>query len=259
MTSTTTTLDVQAEPVQRALGRSALYRLLSLACAYPSRDRIHALRGEALPAALTGATKISRKLAKDVDRLATRLPSSDLETLKTDYHAFFGHVTLPDCPVYESAYAGSNLFQQVHGLADVAGFYRAFGFAVSETDRERADHLAVEAEFMRVLTYKESFARVNHGPDKVRLCRHAQRKFWREHLGRWLPTFGRLLEARISDGFYGELALVTKTFAAAEARTLGKVPQALSENREGPPIDTDMDCPWNEDDCMSGGEADVSN
>jgi DMSO reductase family type II enzyme chaperone len=259
MTATTVTVDVQAGPVQRALGRSALYRLLSLACAYPSGDRLNALQGEALTESVIGATKVSRKVTKHLDRLATELKTSDIEALEAQYHTIFGHVALPDCPVYEAAYAGSSVFQQVNGLADVAGFYRAFGFAVSETDRERVDHLAVELEFMRVLTYKESYARVNHGPDKVRLCRHAQRRFWREHLGRWLPTFGRLLEERESEGFYGELARVTRSFAETEARSLGRVPEALPQKMEEHPMEDELDCLSGEDDRISGGLADVSN
>lgn len=259
MTATTTTVDVQTGPVQRALGRSALYRLLSLACAYPSGNRIDALRGEALTESAIGATKVSRKLAKELDRLTTELDNSDPGALKTQYHTIFGHVALPDCPVYEAAYAGSSIFQQASGLADVAGFYRAFGFAVSETDRERVDHLAVELEFMRVLTYKESYARVNDGPDKVRLCRSAQRRFWREHLGRWLPTFGRLLEARVREGFYGKLAPLMRSFADSEARTLGRVPEALPQRMEEEPMGDDIICLTNEDDCMPGGQANVSN
>ena len=259
MTATTTTVDVQADLVQRALGRSSLYRLLSLSCAYPSGDRMKALQGDALTESAIGATKISRKLAKDLDRLATELATTEAGALEAQYHTIFGHVALPDCPVYEAAYAGSSIFQQTGGLADVAGFYRAFGFAVSETDRERVDHLAVELEFMRVLTYKESYARVNDGPDKVRLCRHAQRRFWREHLGRWLPTFGRLLEGRVDEGFYGRLAPLIRSFADAEARALGRVPEALPQKIEDESMGDETICLINEDDCLTGGPANVSN
>ncbi len=224
MAPATTTLPVQARPVQRALARSALYRLLSLACAYPSSDRIRVLRDEVLPTAQVGAAMMTGELADHLDHLASLLSPLDLETVQAHYHRALGHVSVSDCPAYESAYVGSNLFQQVQVMADVSGFYRAFGFAVSDVYRERSDHVAVELEFMHVLTYKEAFARVHHSRDKVAICRRGQRRFWGDHLGRWLPAFAQLLRAKAETGFYSQLALLLAAFAETEARTLGKAP-----------------------------------
>lgn len=248
MAATATNLDV-ARPVQRALGRSALYRLLSLACAYPSDDRIRALREEALPAAGIGAGVIDSELGRCLETLASLLSSLPLEELQSQYHRTFGHVSFADCPAYESAFGNANLFQQVQVMADVAGFYRAFGFTVSDSYRERVDHLAVELEFMHVLTYKEAFARVHHGRDKVAICRRGQRRFWRQHLGRWLPAFTRLLGAKAEGGVYLALARLLEAFGEAEAKALGTASLAAPLKPGEGASGLDGGCPWTDDGC----------
>jgi TorA maturation chaperone TorD len=207
------------------------------------------MRDEALPAAHIGAEVVTRGLEGCLDSLASLLSSVDLDTLQAHYHRVFGHVSVPDCPTYESAYMGSNLFQQVQVMSDVAGFYRAFGFEVSDTYRERVDQLAVEMEFMHVLAYKEAFALVHHSRDKVAICRRGQRRFWGDHLGRWLAPLARLLKDKAGEGFYGELALVLAAFAEFEAVILGKAlqlrPAKLGEQASG----ADMECPWADEGC----------
>lgn len=249
MAATATNLDVGARPVQRALGRSALYRLLSQACAYPSGDRLRTLREEALPAAGIGADMIDGELGRRLDALAVLLPSLTAEELQGQYHRTFGHVSLSDCPAYESAFGSANLFQQVQVMADVAGFYRAFGFTVSDSYRERVDHLAVELEFMHVLTYKEAFALVHHGRDKVAICRRGQRRFWREHLGRWLPAFAQLLAAKAEGAFYTALARLMEAFSQAETNALGKAAQLGPTKPSQGLSAVDGECPWSDDGC----------
>ena len=60
---------------------------------------------------------------------------------------------LGDCPAYETAYA--HPFSRQRELADISGFYRAFGVQI---EGERPDHLAVECEFASLLCTKEAIA-----------------------------------------------------------------------------------------------------
>lgn len=246
MPSVASATDVRSRPVQRALGRSALYRFLSLACGYPLADRVGVIREEALPKAQAGAQMVAPGLVRRLEELGALLAGLEAAHLQGEYHRTLGHIPMPDCAPYESAYVGPNLFQQVNTMADVAGFYRAFGLAPSSSGRERADHVAVELEFMRVLTYKEAVARVRHGRDKVYICRRAQRRFWREHLGTWLPLFARALRAKAGSGFYAGLASLLEGFARAEARELGNAPEAKPAQGPLPP---EADCTGDDTGC----------
>jgi hypothetical protein len=53
------------------------------------------------------------------------------------------------------------------------------------------------------------------------VCREAQRKFLREHLGRWTPAFARRLHRIVGDGPLGALAVFTLAFIQLECRRLG--------------------------------------
>lgn len=91
-------------------------------------------------------------------------------------------------PPYETSYetskgspGGKNL-----QMADIAGFYRAFGFQVRG---ERPDHLAPELEFVALLYVKEAYARLVAQAEGAQVCVDARGEFMREHLAPWLPAF----------------------------------------------------------------------
>ena len=248
MPAATATLETNAPRVQRAMARSALYRFFSLACGYPTAERFRTLREGAAPAAHAAAAIAAKGLMPHLEALANHIDGIGLEELQAQYHRAFGHVPLTDSPPYESGYLGAHLFRQVNVMADVAGCYRAFGLRIGQQERERVDHVTVELEFMRFLAYKEAFALVHHGRSPADICRRAQRHFWREHLGRWLPTFAALLAERPQSGFYGDLAAGLAEFAEGETRVLGKTTVAQELSPQPPPF-SDMDCAIGEDAC----------
>ena len=59
---------------------------------------------------------------------------------------------------YETEYGNEALFQQPQELGDLMGFYRAFGLAMKQDRRERADHISCECEFLMFLALKEAYA-----------------------------------------------------------------------------------------------------
>jgi TorA maturation chaperone TorD len=133
-------------------------------------------------------------------------------------------------------------------MADVGGFYQAFGLRVGRRERERVDHVTTDLEFMRFLTRKEAFARVHHGRPQIDICRRAQRRFWREHLGVWLPTFAMFLTVRVHSGFYCDWAQALVTLAEAESRALGKA-TAIALQTTALQTFGDMDCSVGADGC----------
>jgi len=101
----------------------------------------------------------------------------------------FGHTVRSACPPYELEYGRGEVFQQSQSLADLAGFYAAFGYQSNGPLSERPDHLVAEWEFLSVLALKESIAQYAEQNESAQCCRDAQRLFLRDHAATWMPAF----------------------------------------------------------------------
>lgn len=147
------------------------------------------------------------------------LPDS-VEALQAEYDRVFGLVPARECPPYETEYhATSEPFFQSQQMADVAGFYRAFGLQPTLVLPERPDHLGLELEFMAFLLLKKRLA--SEDVEQVRVCEEAERDFFREHLAWWVPSFATGLRRRAAPGVYAALGEVLAAFLPAERRRLG--------------------------------------
>jgi DMSO reductase family type II enzyme chaperone len=214
-----------------AAARSEVYGFLARAFLPPEENLPGADPGEtgasalrraasALPAALRALGPAGDSpLAAIAEETAALLETVEPEEVEEEYHRTFGHQISQDCPLYETQFLGGQVFQQVQQLADIAGFYLAFGLEVAEGAGERADHISLELEFMQVLAYREAYARTHHGPTEVDLLRDGQRAFLRDHLTRWIPTLARLVERKAA-GFYRRIATFTAAWVAAEAAAM---------------------------------------
>jgi hypothetical protein len=78
---------------------------------------------------------------------------------------------------------------------------------------------------MCVLAAKEAYA-LEHQLDAEErsLCREAQRKFLREHLGRWTPGFARHLARLSPEPLLTALAEFTRAWLQADCRRFGLPP-----------------------------------
>ena len=121
-------------------------------------------------------------------------------------------------------------------MGDIAGFYSAFGLQLSPDIHERLDHLSVELEFMHYLAYKESYAILHDGAEKLKTVIEAEKKFVKEHIGRWVPLFSGMLKRKADYGFYKILADFTSDWMAFDIAFLGVTPQPYSETDYRPAI-----------------------
>ena len=96
---------------------------------------------------------------------------------------------------------------------------------LAEDADERHDHICLELEFMCVLTAKEAYA-LEHQLDAEDLVngQAAQKKFLREHLGRWTPAFARRLARAAGNSALGALANLTGAFVLSESVRFGLAP-----------------------------------
>jgi DMSO reductase family type II enzyme chaperone len=236
--------------VERALGRSKLYLLISWSLLYPEDDEFldylqsgefvedgrAAIEGLSAALAGQGGEKAKLKLAallKHLDTIeqwvATECTHWTLSDLQAEHRRVFSNVITLDCPPYETLFGNDHVFGQAHVMGDIAGFYKAFGLELSRDIHERLDHLSVELEFMHFLAYKESYARCHDGAEKTQIVVDAQKKFVKDHIGRWVPLFSRMLVKKADTGFFRTMAEFTADCIEFDAAYLGVNPQPYSE------------------------------
>jgi len=220
--------------VALAAARSEVYRWLSLWVRYPDTSVRQQLRAPALRTQLLDACQVIDEVeGADLRKLAQQVVGPkrmrDVDTLETTYIQTFGHISRGRLSLYETEYGEGQALRGVHELGDLAGFYRAFGLEVGRRIGERVDHVTVECAFMHVLCYKEAYAMVHHGPAQRAVCREAQTRFLREHLGSWLPSVARrILDMRAGSVYAGWAQLALRLLAIERQRfTLPEVSDRL--------------------------------
>lgn len=220
-------LDQKIAPsVAGLLTRSSMYQVLSACFLYPTEKNLSLLINPEIVAyqkelelcytTLDDGAELSRSFQEVQDVFG----ATSIEALQSEYQRIVGHTMSKECPLYETQYGASQVFQQVQELGDIQGFYRAFGLDTSDIEKERCDHVSVELEFMHFLLYKQAFAMENHGEEKVQICVDAQKKFLKEHVGKWVPLFCVLFARKAREGFYCAVSALTKEFLRLEMKLM---------------------------------------
>ncbi len=224
----------------RARARAHLYGFL--ARAFRSEDETF---GEALDSggcrtrlASAAAVLDPANLAEPVRRALCAAEQSKREERESARIRAFGFTLRGTVPPYELEYGRSDVFQMSQELADLAGFYRAFGMEMDPESNERADHIAAELEYMLLLSAHQTQAEEeaeHEGLEHLAVSQDAQRKFLRDHLGRWGIGFGRRMAAFEAGGFLGECGTLLAEFLASDCRALGVAhgPQHLELRETG--------------------------
>jgi TorA maturation chaperone TorD len=229
------------------LARQALYRFAALTLVDPHTGSWSLLRRAAGDGLVSDAAAVLRTspLVKSVNlgvgerpvkfldpaAVLDRLPESE-DALNSEYESTFGLVVGSACPPYETEYIGSKLtYQRSNSLADISGFYQAFGLTISSGRAERPDHVALELEFMAALLGLErqaASATVRRNERLLTVCCDAQTRFLREHLAWWVPAFAKLLRRENEGGFYAAVGAFLAALIPAERALLNVEPQSRS-------------------------------
>jgi TorA maturation chaperone TorD len=224
------------------LAREALYRFLAAALADPQAGNWERLlQADSRRSACAAAGLLREEAAGVPVPLALgELPPAALtleplcawlegpeNRLCEEYQRVFGLIAARECPPYETEYQpNTEPFFRTQQMADVAGFYRAFGLGHARSAADRPDHAALELEFMAYLLTKKRLARAGADGDpeaaaRAEVCDDAARSFFRDHLAWWLPAFAAGLRRRAGGGFFAELGRVLAAFVPSERRRLG--------------------------------------
>ncbi len=215
----------KVDAVRSALAGSAAYGLLGYAFRYPDEQWLAGLadrdRWIGWPETLA---KKNGALGDSIRRIQEGLFSPDathqfdLETVQRTFSRLFGHAVRGACSLYELEYGNSEIFQRASQLADIQGFYSAFGLELTADMHERADHVSVECEFMSVLATKEAYALEQGHDEGHEIVRSAAARFVQGHVGRLLPSFGRRIHEADPEGLYGALGSFASRFIQSECK-----------------------------------------
>lgn len=243
---------MSAEP---NLAREVLYRFLAAALRDPQGPGGELVREPLCRAAAGVAADLLREHAPVATRLGFgELPpaSLDLQSVLSylerpeaewhaEYYRVFGLLPARECQPYETEYhTTEEPFFRAQQMADVAGFYRAFGLEPSHAAPERPDYLPLELEFMAFLLLKQRLA---VWPEDRLVCEEAQVAFFRDHLAWWVPSFAVGLRCRAGSGPYAALADVLAALMATERARFDTPPPCFPLATTQPePAEEPADC-----------------
>ena len=102
----------------------------------------------------------------------------------------------------------------------VKKFIEAAGLKIEESFSGNPDHISAELELMEKLTRREAEVWEEGKRELALDCLKIQKKFFEEHLDRWVPALCDKISATTEHPFYQGFAEVTKGFLEYEGKTL---------------------------------------
>lgn len=211
-------------PADLLMVRAGLYELLAVGFSYPSdaqQERLMMLAADLVPwLALTLPDWRERLQALQQSGAGT-----DGSALEADFNRLFSG-SMEAVP-FETAYE-RDIFRKQHALADIAGFYRAYGFCLPEGTRWQSDHVGVEMEFCAIVLQRMARAVAEGWEEQAAICLETLRSFLLDHLGRWSDALAQDLIGATALPYYQQLARLTREWVALEVGALGLEPDRLS-------------------------------
>lgn len=214
----------------RSLDRARVYRGLADLFRTPDAESTRRARACDLPElceALDRLTKDSgtaqgSALVDEARALRALFDECDEQRLREGHHAAFDESSSSrSAPTEMDQLGGVPQLEltRTFEMADVAGFYKAFGVAVDEGSEsgERVDHISAELEFMNLLAVKESLALQENQGIHADTCRDASRAFLRDHLGRFAPRLGECMDQAGNDPIFRAAGRLLRDFVAFDA------------------------------------------
>lgn len=172
----------------------------------------------ALLAAELGEPALAAALGEAVAGVTETVAQDGAEALPLAWVRWFDHGRVPP---YELSNLPTGGGGATAALADIAGFYRAFGL---RCPTDRPDHLVAEVELLSVALDLEARARSEGDDEAAQRCAQAARLFLRDHLGRWPDAFAARVAAVDGGGPWAWLARAIALAVAAECRHANVVP-----------------------------------
>lgn len=191
--------------------RMYIYTFLSVAFSYPYEEALKEVEG--------GLDDLSLSLKAlgidfDVDLLRKALKGAKerLLDLQGEWNALFS-ISLK-APANETAYELEKAGRKASELADIEGFYKAFGLEVKAS--VEPDSLVAELEFMAYLIKKKIYLKEKNDAEALSIVSKAITSFFRDHIGRWYRIFTDLLKQQTEEEYYKLLGELLRSFLEKE-------------------------------------------
>lgn len=212
--------------IRPLLERAAFYEMLARAFAYPDDESVAEL-----------GLRVEEAAEQEwIDAMGLRTPLGDFadvlrgvntQELAGDHNRLFSGQT--SCSAHETEFE-VDTFVKARRLADISGFYRAFGLKVTADNPELPDFISTELEFMGFLIRKQAYAVASRMEEERDVCADAQAQFLQDHLGRWMDVFrSAVVEASGEEApFYPVAAHLCAEFIGAEVGRSGVQPRPFN-------------------------------
>lgn len=183
-----------------------LYRFLS-ACYYePTPAFAEERLFESMQAA---AAPLDRDLADSACRLGKTFSAHSLQDLLVDHTRLFLGPVQPLARPYGSFWLSGETTLMQDSTLDVLALYREGGFDIDEAFHDLPDHVAVELEFLYLLTFRQVQSMQFGDPAAASTWDGLRQRFLHRHLGAWIGPFTAAMHAGAETAFYRELADLT--------------------------------------------------
>jgi TorA maturation chaperone TorD len=206
--------DLQHRDHLRHLARADIYRLLS-ACYYQPEESF--LEEEVFSQLKPALSKAHTSGVIEASGLDDSFRASGVEALLLDYsRLFLGPFSILAKP-YGSVYLDGEKVVMGDSTMQALELYREGGFDVAEDFREMPDHIAVELEFLYLLSFR--IGQESDDEEQTRLVA-LKHRFLENHLGRWVGTLSAAIRNGAETDFYKLLADLTEAFVREDIAEL---------------------------------------
>lgn len=143
----------------------------------------------------------------------SNLWENSLTELAADYmRTFFGHGYNGHAAAYpfESVYTSEKRLLMGNARDEVLALYRAAGLDKQDSWREGEDHIALELEYMQILSGRTEKALIVGDDDRAVSLVKSQRNFLENHLASWVPMLVADMVRFSKTDFYRGLGCMTE-------------------------------------------------
>lgn len=214
--STVSAPDVLApEALDQALARQELCRFLA-GCYYEPGPEFAEER--LFDSMLAASRHISPELADHARRLGASFAAASLQDLLVDYTRLFLGAPQALAKPYASVWLTQEPELMQDSAMDLLRLYEQGGFEIDPEFRDLPDHVAVELEFLYLLSYQQIQAQATSDEQALQALAVLRTAFLVGHLGRWLGPFILAVHDHAQCAFYRELAEFTELFVRLEGQ-----------------------------------------